>query len=122
MVTKTLYPDWIWIRINIQPKMLDPDPDSNESGSLTLVVLHTYISNMWAGLADCGVLLNLPGERAAQVHRAALRLVGLQPQHARRGELVVRASAAGLLLHLHHVDRVPAALDLLGVAVARLLY
>ncbi len=27
MVTKALDPDWIRIRIGIQPKMLDPDPD-----------------------------------------------------------------------------------------------
>jgi hypothetical protein len=32
---RTLDPDWIRIRIGIQPKMLnsDLDPDSNESGS-----------------------------------------------------------------------------------------
>ena len=77
---------------------------------------------MWAGLADCGVLLDLPGERAAQVHRPALGLVRLEPEHAGGGELVVRAPAAGLLLDLHHVDGVPAPLDLLRVAVARLLY
>ena len=104
------------------PNSMDPDPNSMNPDRKHWLPACTYISNMWAGLADCGVLLNLPGERAAQVHRPALRLVGLQPQHARGGELVVRASAAGLLLHLHHVDRVPAALDLLGVAVARFLY
>jgi hypothetical protein len=26
LVIKTLDPDWIWIRIGIQPKMIDPDP------------------------------------------------------------------------------------------------
>jgi len=31
LVIKTLHPDWILIRIGIQPKMQDPDPDSNES-------------------------------------------------------------------------------------------
>ncbi len=77
---------------------------------------------MWAGLADCGILFYLPGEGATQVHGPAPRLVGLQPQHAGGGELVVRASAAGLLLHLHHVDGVPTTLDLLRVAVASLLY
>ena len=77
---------------------------------------------MWAGLADCGVLFDLSGERAAQVHGPAARLVGLQPQHAGGGELVVRTSAAGLFLHLHHVDRVPTAFNLLGVSVASLLY
>jgi hypothetical protein len=45
LVIKTLDPDWIrsLILIGIYPKILDPDPDSNESGSETLVILSTYI-------------------------------------------------------------------------------
>jgi hypothetical protein len=32
----------IWIRIGIQPKILDPDPELNESGSNLLAVLAIY--------------------------------------------------------------------------------
>lgn len=54
---------------------------------------------------------NLSGERPSQVHGPRPLLVGLQPEHAGAGELVVRVAAGALLLHLHHVDRVPAAAD-----------
>ena len=83
--------------------------------------LLTDVGDVRAGLADGAVLLDLAGEGAAEVHGAGPRLVGLQPQHARAGQLVVRAATRALLLHLHHVDRVPAALDLFGVPVPGLL-
>ncbi len=39
LIIKALDPEWIRIRIRIgiQPKMLDPDPDENECGSATLI-------------------------------------------------------------------------------------
>lgn len=77
---------------------------------------------MRAGFADGRVLFYLSSEGAAQVHGPAPGLVGLQPQHTGGGELVVGAAAAGLLLHLHHVDGVPATLDLLRVSIPSLLY
>ena len=36
MVIKALDPDWIRIRIGLQPQTLDPDPEKNEYGSETL--------------------------------------------------------------------------------------
>ena len=81
----------------------------------------TYVGDVGTGLADGGVLLDLPGEGPPQVHGAAPRLVRLQPQHARARQLVVGAAPRALLLHLHHVNRVPAALDLFGIAIAGLL-
>ena len=81
----------------------------------------TNIGDMWRCLADRAVLLDLPGEAAPEVHGAGPGLVGLEPQHAGAGQLVVSRSAAGLLLNLHYVDRVPATLYLLGPAVTSLL-
>jgi hypothetical protein len=56
--SKPLDPDWIRIRIGIQPKMLDPDPYlSNENGSATLI-----FSLFWQvplGLGTWGVPLGL---------------------------------------------------------------
>ena len=77
---------------------------------------------MWTGFTDSGVLLDLAGKGASEVHGSRAELVGLEPEHAGGGKLVVSAAAARLLLDLDHVDRVPAALDLLGVAVPCLLY
>ena len=77
---------------------------------------------MWTGFTNRGVLLHLPGEGSAQVHGATARLVRLPPEHAGGGEFVVGAASAGLLLHLDHVDGVPAALDLLRLSVPSLLY
>ena len=63
----------------------------------------------------------LSSERASQVHGARPDLVGLQPEHAGAGELVVSTATRALLLHLHNMDRIPASLDLLGVSISSLL-
>ena len=73
---------------------------------------------MRAGLADGAVLLDLPGEAAPEVHGAGARLVGLKPEHAGTGQLVVSRPTARLLLHLHHVDGIPAPFDFLRPTVA----
>ena len=65
---------------------------------------------------------DLAREAAAEVHGARSRTTGLQPEHDGRRELVVGRTAGRLLLDFNDVDRVPAALDLLGVAVPCLLY
>ena len=60
-------------------------------------------------------------DQATKADVATLGLVGLQPEHAGAGQLVVRRPARALLLDLHHVDRVPATLDLLRISVTSLL-
>ena len=67
------------------------------------------------------IFCHLACERATKVHGATPGLVGLQPEHAGAGQLVVRRPARALLLDLHHVDRVPATLDLLRISVTSLL-
>ena len=97
----------------------------------------TYVGNVRARLANWSILFNLRKkvetkgnktlfghlacERATKVHGATPGLVGLQPEHAGAGQLVVRRPARALLLDLHHVDRVPATLDLLRISVTSLL-
>lgn len=49
-------------------------------------------------LAEAGRGLYLSGQAASQVHGARARLVGLQPQHHRGGQLVMGSAATGLLL------------------------
>ena len=66
-------------------------------------------------------ILYLTRKWATKVHSATPGLVGLQPQHAGAGELVVGWSARAFLLNLNYMDRVPAALDLLRVPVTSLL-
>lgn len=73
-----------------------------------------------SGVAHPPMVTNLPGEAAAQVHRAGRLFVGLQPQHGGGRQLVVRGPSRALLLHLHDVYRVPATFNLF-VAIARLL-
>ncbi|CAN8016896.1 unnamed protein product [Ixodes persulcatus] len=77
------------------------------------------------GLADGAVLLHLPGEAAPQVHGPRAGLLGLEPQHGRGGQLVVRTPPLGETgrpahLHFHDVDGVPAAHDLPGAVPALL--
>ena len=77
---------------------------------------------MRAGFANRRILFNLACERTAQVHGTALCFICLQPQHTGGRKFVVCTAAARLLLHLHHVNRIPAALDLHRVAITSLLY
>ena len=84
-------------------------------------MLLTDIGNVRTGLTDRAVLLHLSGQRPAQVHGARPWLVGLQPQHAGAGQLVVGTATRALLLHLDNMDRVPTSLDLLGVSITGFL-
>ena len=68
-----------------------------------------------------GIYTYLACKWAAEVHGATPGLVGLQPQHAGAGELVVSRSSWAFLLNFNYMDRVPAALDLLWVPVTSLL-
>ena len=89
------------------------------------LVLHLLDHAAYVGyvrrVGERSVLLLLAHERAAQVHHARVGLVRLQPEHDRRRQLVVHLGGRTALLHLDHVYGVPAALDLLVVAVARFL-
>ncbi len=48
-VIKTLIPDWIRIRIGIQPKMLDPDPYQMNTDPVPLVLTIPRMREMLAG-------------------------------------------------------------------------
>ena len=88
---------------------------------MILTIQLTNVGDVGTGLADGAVLLHLSGQGSAQVHGARLGFVGLQPEHAGAGELVVSTATRALLLHLHNMDRIPASLDLLGVSISSLL-
>lgn len=84
-------------------------------------MLLTDVGNVRTGLTNGAVLLHLSRQRPAQVHGARPWLVGLQPEHAGAGQLVVGAAAGALLLHLNNMDRVPTSFDLLGVSITGFL-
>ena len=59
------------------------------------------------------IFCHLACERATKVHGATPGLVGLQPEHAGAGQLVVGVAARTFLLDLDNMNGVPTSLDLL---------